>query len=345
MFRKTAFKLAGLYLAVLMLISFFFSIVVYELSVQELENGLRMPDSFLRQLSEGQLLPSTLEQLNQAREERYIEARERVLSRLIVTNLVILSGGGLLSYFLALRTLKPIEESHAALERFTADASHELRTPIAAMQSETEVALMNPKLTLAGAKQKLASNLEELAKLTDLTEGLLRLAQLDNSEIQRREVSLPEVVREAAERVQPLADKRRVRISGDAAKDVVCIYGERASLIEAVVIVLDNAIKYSPDNTEVTVSIAKSQRTASIKIQDNGIGMKPAELPYIFDRFYRADLARSKQTAHGYGIGLAIAKNIIEMHGGRIAVTSKVGRGSTFSLYLPTKGGTVADTS
>ena len=111
--------------------------------------------------------------------------------------------------------------------------------------------------------------------------------------------------------------------------------GDHLSLREALVTILDNAVKYSLDKSEVNVTAAKKQGNVEIKIADHGIGIKAADQPYIFDRFYRADTARSKHHADGYGLGLAIAKNIVEMHGGRITVSSRPGKGSVFTVALP----------
>jgi len=333
MFRKTAFRLAGFYLGVLMTISLFFSVVVYELSVQELQRGLRLPDKVLSQFSADNL-PLSIQEWQDMREEQYREAKSRVIVRLFVTNLIIMIGGGILSYWLAHRTLRPIEAAHASLERFTADASHELRTPIAAMQSETEVALMNPKLSLAAAKAQLRSNLEELAKLTDLTTGLLRLARMDRNGLKFEQVPASTIVREAIDRTQSLAAKKNISLTHEAA-DKITVYADKTSLVEALVIMLDNAIKYSAQDTRVDVKVTKSQRTTCITIKDQGIGMRPDEAGHIFERFYRADTARTRSKETGYGIGLAIAKDIVEMHGGRIHVESKYGKGSVFKVYLP----------
>jgi two-component system, OmpR family, sensor histidine kinase CiaH len=336
MFHKTSVKLAALYLAIMMGISIFFSANIYQLSVQELDRGLRRPSPAIERITPRELGPTIRDLLEQDREQRYQEARSRVLNRLVLINLLILIGGGYISYLLALRTLRPIEEAHEALERFTADASHELRTPIAAMQAEIEVALMNPKLTLKDAKQRLQSNLEELAKLTALSEGLLRLAQLNNQELELKQVSVESMVSTAVQRVLPLAELKNILINVPSIQDLQVI-GDEQSLTEALVILLDNAVKYSSEKSEITLEAKATNKDVVISVQDQGIGIKATELPHIFDRFYRADSARSKQDSNGYGIGLAIAKNIIDLHKGAIGVKSKPGKGSTFTISLPAK--------
>lgn len=336
-FHKNSVKLAGLYLTVLMAISLFFSINVYQLSVQEFERGLRKPGpgSVIDRLpSSGPSDRLIRDDILQEREGQYQVAKDRIIERLILINLIILLGGGVLSYYFALRTLKPIEEAHEAQSRFTADASHELRTPIAAMQAETEVALMDPKLTLVKAKAILRSNIEELAKLTSLSEGLLKLAQAENIEPSQSVVSLANIIEKATSQILPAAEEKHMLINVSIPEDM-SVKGEELSLVEAVVIILDNAVKYSPSKTEISVLTEVEPKHAVIKITDQGIGIKTAELPYIFDRFYRADSARSKQHVSGYGIGLAIAKNIINMHKGEIDVRSVVSQGTVFSIRLP----------
>lgn len=334
MFHKASTRLAARYLAVIMAISLFFSLNVYQLSVQELDRGLRRPGPAF-DLPRGEDITDDLrEQLRSDREMRYQEARQRIVNRLILTNLIILVGAGILSYYLARRTLQPIEEAHEAQSRFTADASHELRTPIAAMHAEIEVALMDPRLSLPAAKAQLRSNLEELAKLTALSEGLLRLAQMENGELPDEPVQLDAAVQSAIDRVLPSAEKKRILISPpEDTKSVV--NGDAGSLTELLVILLDNAVKYSPQQTEVKLVADIDRRRIVIRVIDRGMGIRASELPHIFERFYRADNARSKQKTTGYGLGLAIARNIAEAHGGMLTAASKPGRGSVFTLTLP----------
>jgi signal transduction histidine kinase len=335
-FHKASIRLAGLYLVIMMAISLFFSLNVYQLSVQEFDRGLRRPGG-----NPGigspleRLLPDDLrQQIDDEREAQYEEAKQRVITRLLLINAVILVGAGALSYYLARRTLRPIEEAHEVQSRFTADASHELRTPIAAMQTEIEVALMNPHLTLDQTKRQLRSNLEELDKLTRLSEGLLRLARMENGDLLKDKVNVLTILQRAVDRVLSAAEAKRILISLPKGADAVVV-GDEDSLVEALVTVLDNAIKYSNEKTKVVVTITKERRHVVLHITDQGIGIKATELPHIFDRFYRADTARSKQSVHGYGLGLAIAKNIIDAHNGTISAVSKRGKGTTFTVILP----------
>ena len=265
----------------------------------------------------------------------YQEAKTRVFDRLVFTNLFILVGGGALSYYLARRTLKPIEDAHAAQSRFTADASHELRTPIAAMQTEIEVILMDPNITLTKTKKVLLSNLEELIKLTALTEGLLKMAQLENGDMPQEDIAVSKLVSDAINRVQPAVDAKHVKLA-TTNNTVAVVVGDPSNLTEAIVVLLDNAIKYSPDKTEVRVQVRAADKQVSIEITDQGMGINTKDLAHIFERFYRADTARSKTQTDGYGVGLAIAKNIVELHNGTISAKSKQGKGATFIIQLPT---------
>lgn len=335
-FHKRSIRLAGFYLIIIMVISIFFSANVYQLSVQELERGLRRTGQALND-PVNRTIPNRLrQQLFDEREELFKDAKERVAQRLLFTNLLILVGGGILSYFLALRTLKPIEEANESLERFTADASHELRTPITAMRTENEVALMNSKLTTLQAKKILQSNIEELDKLTDLMNGLLRLASLDKTQLQLKSIAVENLVQESVQRTLPLAEKKDIlvttKIGGPAT--VIC---DQTSIVEALVILVDNAIKYSPRKSEVSIVVRKSGKNTAIEVADKGVGIKATALPHIFERFYRADSSRNKQHANGYGLGLSIAKDIVALHGGDISVTSTPGKGSTFTVQIPTK--------
>lgn len=320
-----------------MFISIFFSLNVYQQSVNELEQGISSPDIVLdrtRGIPRLTIQPQARQALRHDAYIRLQDAKENVRNRLIFTNLVILIGAGVLSYYLASRTLRPIEEAHEAQSRFTADASHELRTPIAAMQSEIEVALMDPKLTLAQSKKLLRSNLEELAKLTALTTGLLKLAHNEDGALELSALDMEEVLKQAIETVAPSAEAKEITITSHITKDVA-LEADKDSIIDMFVTIIDNAVKYSPAKSEVAITAAADRKNAVIHIQDKGIGMKASDIEHIFDRFYRADSARSKEQGNGYGIGLSIAKQIVDAHNGSISVKSQPNKGSTFTVTLP----------
>ncbi|MEZ6330894.1 MAG: HAMP domain-containing sensor histidine kinase [Candidatus Saccharimonadales bacterium] len=333
--HKGSIRLAGLYLAIIMSISIFFSVTIYSLSINELGRGLRGPRSVIvRPVGPG-FSEEIKNDILRERSVLYTEAKERVLARLIVINIFILIGGGALSYYLAVRTLKPIEEAREAQNRFTADASHELRTPITAMLTENEVTLMDPKLSLQDAKRQLASNIEELQRLSALSDGLMRIAGLENRTLQKMDVSLQDIVDNAIHSIQTVASAKFIDIDKHPKKSNVTIHGDSFSLQEVFTILLDNAVKYSNKNTKISVNIQKHQNEVTVDVVDKGMGIPGKDVPYIFDRFYRADSSRTHQSVQGHGLGLSIAKDIITKHGGTISVKSTPKKGSVFSVRLP----------
>ncbi len=334
MFHEASNKLSAVYLSIIMAISLFFSANIYQVSVAEFNRDYARQQNLI---SRSQLLPPSQDALDRFLDERqhqYAEAKQRLLVRLVIINGFIFVSGGFISYYFARRTLKPIEEAHEALEQFTADASHELRTPITVMQTEIEVALSDPGLTVTEAREQLESNLEELAKLTHLSEGLLRLAQLDTTLASQATTTIKPVIASVVKQLLPLAEKKGITILRRDITDGT-VTADKSSLSEALMIIVENAIKYSPEKSEITVSSHKDGGSLAITVKDNGQGIKKEDLGHIFERFYRSDKARTKQTTHGYGLGLAIAKNIIELHKGSISVDSEIHKGSTFTIRLP----------
>ncbi len=261
--------------------------------------------------------------------------RWRIISTLVMINTGIAVVVGLISYFLAGKTLKPIQIMMEEQRRFLADASHELRTPLTSLRTATEVSLRDKDLSLAEAKNLLKDNLEEIKNLQYLSEGLLRLSSLENREanLKWRAVSVAEIVSEAVKKVTPQARAKKIELISD--KPSISVKGDKLALIEVLVIMLDNAIKYSPKNTQVAISTQKRKDLVIVKISDQGTGIETKDIPYIFERFYRADQSRSSHFGSGYGLGLPIAQRIMEQHHGRIEVKSQPGSGSIFSLSFP----------
>lgn len=331
-FHKTSLKLAGLYLAIIMAISIFFSATIYQVSVQELERGLRRPLPAFNVGGSG-FSSQVRDILMQQRTESYEQAREKIIIKLLLINGIILLLGGLLSYYLALRTLKPIEDAHEAQSAFAANASHELRTPITAMRSENEVALMDPNLTLKDAKRQLQSNIEELEKLTALSEGLLQLAQAEGAQTSKDTVFIKDIVSAAVGRFQAAAELKNVSLSIKGPQKTT-VRANQTALTEIVAVLIDNAIKYSPTGGSVVVTI-DPEEPITLQVSDSGPGISNEAQAHIFDRFYRSDSSRTKQHAQGYGLGLAIAKGLADANDCTLSVESAEGKGSTFTLTIP----------
>jgi signal transduction histidine kinase len=324
--RSAVMRMTLFYLAILTLISVSFSVVVYDLSSRELDRS--MPGQVLRELG-GRFFVGEYEQ-------RWLdlmdESQARLKQRLVLWNIVIIGVGAVGSYWFARRTLEPIDGAMERQGQFISDASHELRTPLTAMMTETEVGLRDPNLTIDEAKQLLESNLEEAKRLSGLTTNLLELSSGRQHELVLEPVALAEAASRAIQQVEPARAKRGTVITSTITGQQVL--GDPQRLEELLVILLDNAIKYSDKKAQVTLATKKHGRTAILTIRDSGIGIAPTDLPHIFDRFYRADASRSTRHIDGHGLGLSIARQIVESHGGQITATSKVGQGTTFTVKL-----------
>jgi len=329
MFHSAAIKLTGWYLIIIMALSIGCSLTIYHFSSDELARDNRRQAFFLNNNLPG----PAFQNFAQLRATQLSDSRGHLKTNLIAFNFLVLAGGGIASYALARRTLQPIEESHEAQKRFAADASHELRTPLTAMQTEIEVALRNPKLTKQQATNHLRSNLEEVAKLKTLSEGLLKLASQESKAHLDQVVNLKDVVRDATDRLSKVAKAKQVNITAEIAD--INVWGDQPSLGDLAAILLDNAIKYSAPKSKILIKTGVEAKSGYLQIVDSGVGIEAANLPRIFDRFYRADTSRSKDGANGYGLGLALAKKIADMHHGSIEVESTPGRGSAFTLHLP----------
>ncbi|HVX58250.1 MAG TPA: HAMP domain-containing sensor histidine kinase [Candidatus Saccharimonadales bacterium] len=329
MFHSAAIKITAWYLGIILLVSIVFSVALYNVSSNDLDHNINRQVSYYN----GFLSPFDLNNYSQLRQQQLDQDRDHLKANLIILNVFVLIFGGAASYALARRTLQPIEESLESQKRFAADASHELRTPLTAMQSEIEVALRDPKLSKVEAVALLGSNLEEVAKLRDLSEGLLKLANRDGKAKLDQAVSLKDIASLAIDRVEKSAQTKKMKIINDS-KDVAA-RGDQQYLADLAAVLIDNAIKYSPERSEITISTGRRNKMAFFRVQDHGIGIAAADLPHIFERFYRADTSRTKNKSEGYGLGLALAKKIADMHQGHIEVRSSLGKGSTFTVYLP----------
>jgi two-component system sensor histidine kinase CiaH len=329
LFRSTALKLTGWYLTIIMLLTIGTSIALYNVSANDLRNSIGHQINFFSEI----LNPDDFRDYAHLRERQLSEDLDHLKAKLILFNVVVFVAGGVVSYVTARKTLEPIENALESQTRFTADASHELRTPLTAMQTEIEVALRNKSLTKSQAVDIIKSNLEEVARLKSLSEGLLLLAQTSGKISENSTANLSDVIDGATDRLAKTAKAKNIRIENKV-KNII-VKGEQQNLTELFVILVDNAIKYSQAGSKVYIDSQKSGKVAKISVRDEGIGINKTDLPNIFKRFYRADSSRSKAKSNGYGLGLAIAKKIIDAHGGEITVRSAPGKGSTFVVSLP----------
>lgn len=265
------------------------------------------------------------------------EARQNILKRIVLIDLVVLSASAVLAYSLAGKTLAPIEKAMIKQKRFVADASHELRTPLTALKTATEVVLRDKKLTAAEAKKALQDNLEEVDNLSSLVNRLLLLTryQENGQALKKTSFSLKELAESVGKKIAPLAQKKGIGLKLNLASGKIS--ADRVALEEALLVFLDNAVKYTPPGGKILVTTKKTGKNWQILVKDNGLGIAEKDLPYIFERFWRADQARQKQGQDGYGLGLALAKEIIELHQGKIDVESQVGKGTAFTITLPQK--------
>lgn len=316
------------YMLILALLSLLFSTIVFQIASHELHRPVGpRHESLVIGTTPDETIIDEFEQIRQARES---EATNRLIGNLVLFNFVTIAAGGFASYLLAKRTLHPIEQALDAQTRFSSDVAHELRTPLAVMQSEIEIGLRAPKASLAQHTELLESNLDEVHRLRALTDRLLILA--NEKELPLSPTKLDDVATEAINRVINLAQSRKIGIESTVGKETALANFD--TLTDAVVVLLDNAIKYSPAKSAVAISAETQGKHVLLHVADNGPGIAEADLPHVFDRFYRADISRSKQNVDGHGLGLSIAKRIVESHHGKISVTSAEGTGTTFTIRL-----------
>lgn len=233
--------------------------------------------------------------------------------------------------------LARLEQSFSSLRRFTADASHELKTPLMVLRAGVERSLTDPR-TPTELIESLDETLGEINRMTELVEGLLTLARADEGRapLPVERTDLRDLVAEASETAGMLAESGHLKVTTVMPKEPVWVMVDRRRIREMLLNLVTNAIKYTPAEGKVELSLTTRTDGAAIIVRDTGIGIASNDLPHIFERFWRADLARSRTGERpGSGLGLAITKWIAEAHGGTIAASSRPGRGTTLTVVLP----------
>jgi signal transduction histidine kinase len=231
------------------------------------------------------------------------------------------------------------EQTLASQRRFVADASHELRTPLSTIRTNIELLQRaGDELDPADHDEALVDSLAEIERLSRLVGDLLTLARVDSGlRLERRdEIAVDRLVRDMYRQARLLALPHEHTVVAEPVEEAV-VLGEADYLKELLLILVDNAVSYTPDGGHIRLSVQASGDEVRIAVADNGVGIDAADVPHLFERFYRADTARVRAAGsnRGTGLGLSIAHWIADEHGGRIEVESSPGRGSTFTIVLP----------
>jgi heavy metal sensor kinase len=230
--------------------------------------------------------------------------------------------------------LDKLESAHGTQQRFLADASHELRTPLTVLRGEIEVALRRER-PADEYREVLESSREEIERLARLTENLLSLARSDAGEglVTREAIDLAALCERVRESMKAAAEEKRIQLAVDG-PEALFVNGDADALERVCLNLVENAIRYSPAGESVTLRAVHGNSEVVLSVTDTGPGIGAEHLPHLFERFYRVDKARSREHG-GAGLGLAIVEALVKAHGGSVAVSSVVGRGTTFTVRLP----------
>lgn len=317
MFERARIKLTTFYLVGMIVILGIFTGVL----VVTLEKNIR--DTYRENIGEGESFDRAILETNDG-----IEAIIYTVDGLLI---IIL---GAASYILAGRTLRPIKESLEAQKRFSADASHDLRTPLSIIMTESEVVLASESAEASDYQSTIKSVLEEAHVMSHLVEDLLFIARSENASSyeEKDTVLLSDLIDPLVLRTQKQGAQKNISVS-QAPIPQISIHVNTHLFTRALQNIFQNAINYTPQGGAITVSARKDHKQIVLSIADTGVGIDEEDLPHVFDRFYKA--AHSRNDGSGSGLGLPIAKEIIEQHNGTIEITSVLKKGTTVEISLP----------
>ena len=266
------------------------------------------------------------------------EVFKKVLLGLLVSVPLLQCVIGLAAWLLAGRAMIPIRQSYERLQQFTADASHELRTPVATILTTAQSAVQTEQLTPEQSQAKFTAIIETARRMGALTNDLLWLARADRLDAvdqpKLERCSLKTILSDLYEELAPQAEAKKLKFTCQLPETDPKVRGYEDQLYRLFTNLIVNAIKYTPTGGKVDIHLTQTIDQAEIKVCDSGVGISAQHLPHLFERFYRVDESRT-QSAGGAGLGLAIAKQIVETHQGEIAVSSTPEVGSTFTVHLP----------
>jgi two-component system sensor histidine kinase CiaH len=268
------------------------------------------------------------------KDELFKQNIDDIETDIMITDLSLLFLVTWISYIIAGRTLLPIKEALESQKRFSADASHDLRTPLAILTTESEVLLQSHSTDIEDYKKVIISNLEEANKMSALVSDLLLIARTEDKLQKSNTVSvdIKGFIEQIVKKVLPQATEKEIAI------EIMCIESGQVKIHpnhfeRALQNIIQNAIHYTKQGGKIEIKIRKENSKLVIVVADTGVGIAKSDLPYVFDRFYKA--SHSRNDASGSGLGLPIARQIIEQHGGTIRIDSTEGVGTSVSIKMP----------
>lgn len=315
-FQKARIKLTLYYIGIMAVILLAFSSVLIFTVESKIREGFR--DRIIITETENDLAGKTSDEI-----EVFIYTIDAIL-------LIII---GFLSYFLAGKTLKPIKEALKSQKKFSADASHDLRTPLAIITTESEVTLQNKNASTNELRHTIESNLEEIKKMSKLVNDLLLISRGNNQATiySYSEINLHKFIGRIVQKIKPQAESKGLKVNICEYKEIL-ITVDQDNFEKAILNILLNAIKYTKSGS-ITIDLKNDTQKTYIVIKDTGVGISAKDLPYVFDRFYKAE--HSRNDASSSGLGLPIAKLIIEELKGSIGIESEIHKGTAVTIAIP----------
>ena len=338
MFKNTRLKLTIIYTAVIMVVSLFFSVFIYFGAARQMEGGFRRAQMLYRAEKLGieippknqdrfEKLPPELKGLPRKEifENNLNLAKKDLQIRLLQLNLLIFFSSAIASFILAGKILEPIEKSIEEQKRFISDASHQLKTPLTALKTNLEVNIRDKK-NPNSAKKVLKNNLQEINSLISLTNNLLSTFKEPNFE----NIKINNIAGQTIKNIKTLASSKRIKLTFNKAPQNPVIQADKQAIGKMLAVFLENAVKYTQEKGQISLTIKTHAKDVSIEIKDNGKGIPAKDLPHIFKRFYQG-----KNNTDGFGLGLSLAEKIVKLHNGSIKTESKLNKGTTFTIKIP----------
>ncbi len=336
MFDQARKKLTFSYLVIVALISFTVSGIIYREVENTAKRELIKQDVLIEKrfkrviLNDGNLRDEMLQS-----DKTLIEIRKNTLINLGLLNLFILAITSILGYWFAGRTLKPIQENDKKQKEFLANAAHELKTPLTSLKTQLEVTLRDKNLTTEGAIESLKSGIEDIDYLNKIVNNFLSIGKLEEHEVKLKlnSLDLKILIDESILRLKDRILEKKIIVENKT--NGALIYGDEFLIKELFGILIDNSIKNLKTYGTINITIEQKSNYQLITFRDNGFGISKEDLPHIFDRFYKSDKSRNKINSEGSGLGLTIAKEIMNKHKGVITCESELGKYTTFYLKFP----------